>query len=132
MLIICSKCKKRYNVDPNRIPTGMTSIKCKACGYPISLESLSSQSTFIDKVCSKCGYQRQAKNDLSVPVTECPKCGIIYEKYKNLPDIKKVEEKQKPSSELKQLEEKTEAKGQVYKSEVKEKSSNLEKEKNQV
>ena len=37
MQITCSKCKKVYNVDPNRIPGGVTGTKCKACGNSISL-----------------------------------------------------------------------------------------------
>ena len=37
MQITCSKCNKVYNVDPNRIPGGVTGTKCKACGNFISL-----------------------------------------------------------------------------------------------
>jgi transcription elongation factor Elf1 len=37
MQIICSKCNKVYNVDSNKIPAGVTSTKCKACGNAISL-----------------------------------------------------------------------------------------------
>jgi len=37
MQITCSKCKKAYNVDPKRIPSGVTDTKCKACGNAISL-----------------------------------------------------------------------------------------------
>jgi len=33
------------------------------------------------KECPQCGYQRQQKDDdIGIPPTECPKCGIIYEK----------------------------------------------------
>jgi len=37
MQIICSKCNKVYNVDSNKIPAGVVSTKCKACGNSISL-----------------------------------------------------------------------------------------------
>ena len=37
MQITCSKCKKVYTVDPNRIPNGVTATKCKACGNSIFL-----------------------------------------------------------------------------------------------
>jgi transcription elongation factor Elf1 len=37
MQITCSKCKKVYNVNPNKIPSGITSTKCKACGNTIPL-----------------------------------------------------------------------------------------------
>jgi hypothetical protein len=43
MQITCSKCKKVYNVDPNRIPGGVTGTKCKACGNSISLRPVASQ-----------------------------------------------------------------------------------------
>ena len=33
------------------------------------------------KECPQCGYQRQQKDDdIGIPPTECPKCGIIYDK----------------------------------------------------
>jgi transposase-like protein len=37
MQITCSKCKKVYNVNPNKIPSGIASTKCKACGNSIPL-----------------------------------------------------------------------------------------------
>lgn len=37
MQITCSKCKKVYNVNPNKIPSGIASTKCKACGTSIPL-----------------------------------------------------------------------------------------------
>jgi len=37
------------------------------------------------KVCPKCDYQREALDDECVPKTECPKCGVIYSKYVDLP-----------------------------------------------
>jgi hypothetical protein len=43
MQITCSKCKKVYNVDPNRIPSGVTGTKCKACGYSLSLRPAAPQ-----------------------------------------------------------------------------------------
>jgi DNA-directed RNA polymerase subunit RPC12/RpoP len=43
MQITCSKCKKVYNVDPNRIPRGVTGTKCKACGNSISLRPAAPQ-----------------------------------------------------------------------------------------
>jgi TPR repeat protein len=32
------------------------------------------------KECPKCGYERPPKDDEIVPATECPRCGVIYEK----------------------------------------------------
>jgi len=37
------------------------------------------------KTCPSCGYERQQKDEGIIPATECPKCGIIYEKAINSP-----------------------------------------------
>jgi hypothetical protein len=44
MQIICSKCNKVYHVEPSKIPPGVTSTKCKACGNSISLRQSAPQS----------------------------------------------------------------------------------------
>lgn len=31
--------------------------------------------------CSKCGYERMPRDDNLVPAGECPKCGVVYEKF---------------------------------------------------
>jgi hypothetical protein len=31
--------------------------------------------------CSKCGYERQSRDDAFVPLSECPACGVIYTKH---------------------------------------------------
>jgi hypothetical protein len=31
--------------------------------------------------CSKCGYERQSRDDAFVPISECPACGIVYAKH---------------------------------------------------
>ena len=49
MQITCSKCKKVYNVDPNRIPSGVTGTKCKACGNSISLRPAATQAPPVHK-----------------------------------------------------------------------------------
>ena len=35
--------------------------------------------------CPKCGYERQHKDNLYVPATECPACGIVYAKSESSP-----------------------------------------------
>ena len=35
----------------------------------------------MNEKCPKCGYERQLKDDEFYPLTECPKCGVLYEKY---------------------------------------------------
>jgi DNA-directed RNA polymerase subunit RPC12/RpoP len=49
MQITCSKCKKVYNVDPKRIPSGVTGTKCKACGNSISLRPAATQAPPVHK-----------------------------------------------------------------------------------
>lgn len=34
--------------------------------------------------CPKCGYQRQARDQVFIPATECPACGIVYAKYSSV------------------------------------------------
>jgi len=31
--------------------------------------------------CSKCGYERQTRDDTFVPIGECPACGVVYAKH---------------------------------------------------
>jgi hypothetical protein len=31
--------------------------------------------------CSKCGYERQSRDDAFVPISECPACGVVYAKH---------------------------------------------------
>ena len=35
------------------------------------------------KKCFNCGYERQPKDDGFIPATECPRCGIMYNKLKD-------------------------------------------------
>lgn len=53
------------------------------------------------KRCPNCGYERQLKDDeyKIIPTTECPKCGIIYDKWtstKNIGDKSKEKENKIP------------------------------------
>jgi len=33
------------------------------------------------KICTRCGYLRQPHDDILILESECPKCGIIYQKF---------------------------------------------------
>ena len=94
MQIICSKCNKVYNVDSNKIPAGVTSTKCKACGNSISLrrpvlqtppaKSAQIPSTprteMIQITCQYCN-QHYNINPKSIPQgvtsTKCKACGHV-------------------------------------------------------
>ncbi len=40
--------------------------------------------------CSKCGYERQSRDDAFVPLSECPACGVIYTKHDSAKDPAKI------------------------------------------
>ena len=63
MQIICSKCNKVYNVDSSKIPPGVTSTKCKACGNSISLRQSAPQSPPVKPA--------------QAPPTSTPRAGIM-------------------------------------------------------
>ncbi|WP_027358357.1 hypothetical protein [Desulforegula conservatrix] len=35
------------------------------------------------KICTRCGYLRKPLDDILIPAAECPKCGIIYQKFED-------------------------------------------------
>ena len=35
------------------------------------------------KICIRCGYLRKPQDDILIPAAECPKCGIIYQKFED-------------------------------------------------
>jgi hypothetical protein len=92
MQITCLKCKKVYKVDPNKIPSGITSTKCRACGTSIPLPKRAPQkptprpaqapaspkSGFIKIICQYCSKQYNI-NPNAVPEgvtsTKCKSCG---------------------------------------------------------
>lgn len=42
------------------------------------------------KICPNCGYERQQKDEGMIPETECPKCGIIYDKIEKQKNDKRT------------------------------------------
>jgi DNA-directed RNA polymerase subunit RPC12/RpoP len=94
MQIICSKCNKVYNVDSNKIPPGVTSTKCKACGNSISLRQPAPQTPpakpaqapptpkagMMQITCQNCS-QHYNINPKSIPQgvwsTKCKACGHV-------------------------------------------------------
>jgi hypothetical protein len=92
MQIICSKCDKVYNVNSSKIPPGVTSTKCKACGNSISLHQATPQTPpsrptqasppsktgLMQITCQYCSRQYRI-NPKSIPQgvasTKCKACG---------------------------------------------------------
>ena len=92
MQITCSKCKKVYTVNPNKIPSGLTSTKCKACGNSIPLPQSAPQtpppkpaqappspkSGFMKITCQYCSQQYNINPKAvleGVTSTKCKACG---------------------------------------------------------
>ena len=95
MQIVCSKCDKAYRVDSSKVPPGVTSTKCKACGNPISLRQSAAQALparsaqapsapvlpgaeMMQITCQYCSQKYQI-NPKSIPQgvasTRCKSCG---------------------------------------------------------
>jgi DNA-directed RNA polymerase subunit RPC12/RpoP len=84
MQIACSKCKKVYNVNLDKIPSGMTSTKCKTCGNSISLHpgvpgaSAPPEPAVVQITCQYCS-KKYSVNPKSIPAgvtsTRCKACG---------------------------------------------------------
>ena len=86
MQITCSKCQKVYNVDQSKIPSGITSTKCKACGNSISLRPAAPQAPASGPpqagsrqiTCLYCS-QTYSINPKAIPAgvtsTKCKACG---------------------------------------------------------
>jgi len=84
MQITCSKCKKVYNVDPHKIPSGITRTRCKACGHSISLRPRAPKAPTSPApaatpiTCQYCS-KKYSVNFKSIPAgvtsTKCKACG---------------------------------------------------------
>lgn len=84
MQITCSKCQKVYDVDQSKIPPGITSTKCKACGTSISLRPGAPQAPAPPKAdgmqitcvyCSKTYSINPKAIPAGVTSTKCKACG---------------------------------------------------------
>jgi len=58
--------------------------KCRFCGEVFDANSGVRNNDIRPSffhTCPKCNYERQPKDEDFTPKTECPKCGVIYEKF---------------------------------------------------
>ncbi len=113
MIIQCQGCHQRYNIDEKKIPAGVKQGKCKICGGTIMLSSApqSPASLLVNTVksCPKCGCQLDAKKQ-----EECPVCGIIFKRYKEVEARKKQEEQRiKAEEEQRRAQEEEERKANI-------------------
>lgn len=77
MKIQCSECKAAYRIDDSKVPAEGVYVKCPKCESRFLVKKTSDQAI---KSCPNCGYERQPKDDELALQSECPKCGVIYEK----------------------------------------------------
>ncbi|MGD9413288.1 MAG: zinc-ribbon domain-containing protein, partial [Desulfobacterales bacterium] len=91
MQITCPYCSRKYQINPNSIPQGVTNTRCKSCGHAISLKLEAAaapksepskeiqQTTGTKKItCLYCGKKysiNAAKIPPGVTTTKCKACG---------------------------------------------------------
>jgi predicted Zn finger-like uncharacterized protein len=85
----CPNCGAAYQIDDSIIPDKGAYARCPKCQTRFFLTKqieLQEGGPHVQKeeshmrICPKCGYQRQPKDDEFSPANECPKCGAVYEK----------------------------------------------------
>jgi len=94
-VISCEQCEKLIRVPMRR---GSINVKCPYC----QTKFLWSPDFIITKKkCPNCGYRRQEKDNEygMVPLTDCPKCGAIYEKVEKYVKEKERQEKEREEQE---------------------------------
>jgi predicted Zn finger-like uncharacterized protein len=88
MKIQCPSCSDILNVDDNKIPDTGVYVNCKKCETEFLIKKSS------DK-CPICSHNR-TENDV-----DCPNCGVIFKKYKEIRNIEKIQEEPKIEKMLK-------------------------------
>jgi predicted Zn finger-like uncharacterized protein len=111
MKIQCPECKAAYNIDGSKIPDSGVYARCRKCQarFLVSKQTKSQEASSAvkteqlhTKVCPRCSYHRQPDDDKFTASTECPKCGVIYDKAR----VEKVDDRKisdEKSSELAQI-----------------------------
>ena len=79
MKITCPNCQKNYRIDKARLPSGVRTAKCKACGQliplnPASSQSPGTQSALIKIACRYCGRNYSLRQNMIPPNTNSFKC----------------------------------------------------------
>jgi predicted Zn finger-like uncharacterized protein len=79
MKITCSNCQKSYQINEAKIPAGVKTAKCKACGHPMPLrgknpDKPSADPPVIKRSCPYCGQIHALRRDKIPPATTTIKC----------------------------------------------------------
>lgn len=77
--IECPNCETVYQVNNSRIPNGGAYCRCIKCQkklFVMNRVDRKRKSTTLERMlCPNCQHERNGKD------TECPKCGVVYDKY---------------------------------------------------
>lgn len=92
----CPECKATYRIDDSKIPDKGVYARCPKCQARFFL---SREAKREKAICPNCGYQRQPKDDEFASASECPKCGVIYEKAEALLKMKQQEAQEEDEGE---------------------------------
>jgi predicted Zn finger-like uncharacterized protein len=79
MKITCPNCQKSYKINEARIPAGVKTVKCKACGHKMPLKKAdapepSSGTAVIKRLCPYCGQTHALRQNKIPPGTTTIKC----------------------------------------------------------
>jgi predicted Zn finger-like uncharacterized protein len=79
MKITCSNCQKSYQINEAKIPAGIKTAKCKACGHSMPLKGQdpdkpSAGTPVIKRSCPYCGQMHALRQDKIPPATTTIKC----------------------------------------------------------
>jgi len=82
MKITCPNCQKSYTIDPAKIPPGLKSAKCKACGGSIPFKQTAAgtpppDTAVIERACMYCGQVHILSRDKLAPgalTINCKSC----------------------------------------------------------
>jgi predicted Zn finger-like uncharacterized protein len=79
MKITCPNCQKSYKINEARIPAGVKTVKCKACGHKMPLKKAdapepSSGTSVIKRLCPYCGQTHALRQNKIPPGTTTIKC----------------------------------------------------------
>jgi len=97
MKVKCPKCEAVYKMDDSKIPDKGAYARCPKCQDRFFVRKEDGfQETPSDTermTCPHCQQERKAGD------IECPKCGIVYEKYERVKETDRIEEIQEKSKE---------------------------------
>jgi predicted Zn finger-like uncharacterized protein len=78
MKITCPNCQKNYNINETKIPAGVKTAKCKACGHPMPLKGRDPAKPTADTPVIKAQVPAKPAADTPVIKRSCLYCGQMH------------------------------------------------------